>query len=135
MELLASWSIEVEDGLVDLSKLYDLMGPQQLITDSAQQPLTSCSKWCFCDAESEQSLIYPPSKLFINEPILNLVGHRSSCRENSFHPTSEDMAYIAPAISDLHFSKNTATFSKRTMLVPYFERYLTRFIIWVFATL
>lgn len=114
LELLAGGSVEVEDGLLDLSMLYDLMGPRQLITDSAQQP---CSKWCFCDAESEQSLIYPARELYLNEPVLNLVRDRSSCRENAFHP----------AISNLYFSKNTIPSSRRTMLVPFFERYLPRF--------
>ncbi|KAH6796555.1 hypothetical protein C2S52_021109 [Perilla frutescens var. hirtella] len=118
LELLASGSIEVEDGLLDLSKLYDLMGPQGLITDSTQQAFTSCSKWCCRDAESEQSLIYPARELYLNEPILDVVGGRSSCRENTFH----DLSDILPVISDLYFPKNIVKSSQRTMLVPYFER-------------
>lgn len=130
LELLASGSIEVEDGLVDLSMLYHLMGPRQLMTDSAQQPFTSCSEWCLCDAESEQSLIYPARELYLHEPALDLVGDRSSCRENTFHPTGDDMTHVVPAVSDFYFSKNTFTSSRRTMLVPYFERYHSCFFTW-----
>ncbi|XP_057780424.1 uncharacterized protein LOC130998981 isoform X2 [Salvia miltiorrhiza] len=119
LELLASGSIEVDDDFLDLSMLYDLMGPRQLLTDSAQQPFTSCSEQCLCDTKS---LVYPARELYLNEPVLNVVGSRSSCRENTFHHMADDMTHAVPAISDLYFSKNTVASSRRTLLVPYFER-------------
>lgn len=134
LQLLASGSIDVEDGLLDLSVLYDLMGPRELVADSTQQPLTPYSRWCFCDDESEKSLIYPARKLYVNEPILDVVGEWSICRENAFHTTGDDMTRILTPISDLYLSENTVKSSKRAMLVPYFGRYLLRLFIWLCAT-
>ncbi|XP_047942208.1 uncharacterized protein LOC125189067 isoform X2 [Salvia hispanica] len=118
LELLASGSIKVENGLLELSMLYDMMGPRNLITDSAQQPLTSCGERCICAAES---LVYPARELYMNEPKLNIVGDRSSCREHMLQHMGDDMTHMVPIISDLHFSKNTVTSRRRAMLVPYFE--------------
>ncbi|KAG6418747.1 hypothetical protein SASPL_120952 [Salvia splendens] len=118
LELLASGSIEVENGVLDLSMLYDMMGPRKLKTDSAQQPLTSCGERCLCAAES---LVYPSRELYMNEPVLNVVRDRSSCREHTLQHMRDDMTHVVPVISDLHFSKNTVTSRRRAMLVPYFE--------------
>ncbi|KAI3460856.1 hypothetical protein Pfo_017519 [Paulownia fortunei] len=130
LKLLTSGSIEVEGGLLDLSVLYDLMGPQQPMTDLGQQPLASYSRWFFTDAESQQSLVYPTREFYFNEPLLDLVGDRSSCAENTYHLdgqlqyncTETEMNDILSVVSDLYLSKNTIKSSKQTMLVPYFER-------------
>lgn len=136
MKLLASGSIEEEDPLLDLSKLYDLMGPQSPIADLPQQPFVSCSRWCFDDAQTLQNLIYPTRELYFKEPFLDLVGDRSCCPEKAYHPdgqlpyncTGTEMNDILSVISNFHSSKNTNKSSRRTMLVPYFERcYLVPF--------
>ncbi|KAL1559686.1 hypothetical protein AAHA92_10001 [Salvia divinorum] len=119
LELLASGSIEVDNGLLELSMLCDMMGPRQLITDSAQKPFTSCGKWCLCATES---LVYPARELYLNEPVLNVVGDMSSCREHTMQHMGDDVTHVVPVISNLYFSKNTVTSSRRSMLVPYFER-------------
>lgn len=139
LKLIASGSIEVEGRLLDLSMLYDLMGPQQPMADSPQQPFASYSKWCFRDAESQQSLIYPTREFYFNEPLLDLVGDRSSCRENTYYPdgqlqyncTGPEMTDMLSVFSDLYFSKSTNKSSKLTMLVPYFERYHLPFFLWL----
>ncbi|KAL0370549.1 UNVERIFIED_CONTAM: hypothetical protein Sangu_0373000 [Sesamum angustifolium] len=131
LKLLASGSIEADGSLLDLSMLYDLMGPQQPIRDLPQQPFASYPRWCF-DAESQQSLIYLARELYFNEPSLELTGDMSCCTENMYGPDCQlqfqcncigsEMSDILSVISDFHLSKNTVKASKLTMLVPYFER-------------
>ncbi|PIM98265.1 hypothetical protein CDL12_29252 [Handroanthus impetiginosus] len=124
LKLIASGSIEVKDGLLDLSMLYDLLGPHQL----PQQLFAS--GMCCNDAKSQQSLVYPAREFYFNEAVLDLNGERSSCPENIFHPNGQlrynfaatDMNDVLSFISDLYLSKNTTKSSKLTMLVPYFER-------------
>ncbi|KAK4441699.1 hypothetical protein Salat_0504800 [Sesamum alatum] len=132
LKLLASGSIEADGSLLDLSMLYDLMGPQQPVRDLPQQPFASYPRWCFDDAESHQSLIYPTRELYFNEPSLELAGDRGCCTENMYNPDCQlqlqcncignEMNDILSVISDFHLSKNTVKSSKQTMLVPYFER-------------
>ncbi|KAL0418772.1 UNVERIFIED_CONTAM: hypothetical protein Sradi_1290700 [Sesamum radiatum] len=131
LKLLASGSIEADGSLLDLSMLYDLMGPQQPIRDLPQQPFASYPRWCFDDAESQQSLIYLARELYFNEPSLELKGDMSCCTENMYSPDCQlqfqcncigsEMSDILSVISDFHLSKNTVKASKLTMLVPYFE--------------
>ncbi|KAK6164719.1 hypothetical protein DH2020_001583 [Rehmannia glutinosa] len=122
LKLLSSGSIEEQDRLLDLSTLYDLMGPQQ--------PFASRSRLCFNDAHPLQNLIHPTRELYFNEPFLNFVGDISSYPENGYHPdgqlpcncTGTEMNDVLSVISEFYSLKNMNKSSRQTMLVPYFER-------------
>ncbi|KAL7112825.1 hypothetical protein ACP275_04G025400 [Erythranthe tilingii] len=105
LKLLASKSVEEIGGLVDLSMLYDIMGPQ-------------------FDDQALPYLIYPHKELYFNEPLLDLVGeaYYSGDGQVPYNYTGTETNDMLSVISDFYSSKNTNKSSKQTMLVPYFER-------------
>lgn len=128
LKLLASGSIGVEGGLLDMSLLYDLVWSQPFIADFPL--LTSHSRRFINDSENQQSLIYPTKELYIDEPVVEIPGDCCSCSESSFNSDSQlmrgssmtEINDIISVISDIYLTKNTNKFFRQTMLVPYFER-------------
>lgn len=131
LKLLASRSIEEISQLVDLSVLYEMMGPQSPIVDLPQQPFASSISCFHDDHQLLPSLLYPSSELYFNEPCLDLLGDLSNCPEKAYYPdgsvqcncSGTETNDMLSVISDFYTSKSTNKSSKQTMLVPYFERY------------
>lgn len=120
LKLLASGSLEEQD-LLDLAELYDMMVPQVIIADLAEQD-GSCSRWCFKNDQPVWSLVYPTKELYFNEPLLGLTEDRNdSDVQLQYDYTLSEMNDIMSALSDFYNSKNTNKSSKQTLLVPYFE--------------
>ncbi|KAL3647910.1 hypothetical protein CASFOL_008878 [Castilleja foliolosa] len=114
LKLLSSKPIEEQRRLLDLSLLYDLVGPQSPIVDLPPQPFNSVSALCFNDdAQPLQNLIHPNQELYFNEPFLG---------PPQYICTGTELNDVISVISDFYTSKNTNKSSRQTMLVPYFER-------------
>ncbi|KZV32399.1 hypothetical protein F511_03682 [Dorcoceras hygrometricum] len=97
LKLLASGSMGVENGLLDLPMLHELMGHLDFA------PFT------------QQSIIYPTREFYFNELSLNPDGQQ----QNYF---GNEMSDLFNKISGVYSSKNTNKSSMQTMLVPFFER-------------
>ncbi|KZV43101.1 hypothetical protein F511_04493 [Dorcoceras hygrometricum] len=128
LKLLASGSIGVEGGSLDMSLLYDMVWSQPSIADF---PLLTCHSRCLInDSETQQSLIYPTKELCLDEPVVGIPGDYCSCTESSFNYDSQlkrvssmtGINDIISVISDIYLTKKTNKSFRQTMLVPYFER-------------
>lgn len=101
LKLLASGSVGIENGLLDLSMLHDLMGHLDFA------PFT------------QQSLIYPTREFYFNEPSVGYTCNPDSQQQNY---SWNEMNDVFTEISGIYSSKNMNKSSKQTMLVPFFER-------------
>lgn len=128
LKLLTSGSSEVEGGLLKLSMLLNLIGPDALFTDLPQEPFAPYHRWHFSDAKSQQSLIYPTRELYFENPMVDVKGDLGSS-EITYHSDGQlsvagsvDMNYVLSVIAEFYLSKSTVKSSKQSMLVPFFER-------------
>ncbi|XP_073283919.1 uncharacterized protein [Primulina huaijiensis] len=101
LKLLASGSMGVENGSLDLSLLHDLMWHLDFA------PFT------------QQSLIYPTGEFYFNESSVEYSCDLDGQQQNYFENEMNDVLH---EISSVYSSKNTNKSSKQTMLVPFFER-------------
>ncbi|XP_075490926.1 uncharacterized protein LOC142529306 isoform X2 [Primulina tabacum] len=101
LKLLASGSMGVENGSLDLSLLHDLMGHLDFAPFS------------------QQFLVYPTGEFYFNESSVEYSCDLDGQQQNYF---GNEMNDVFHEISSVYSSKNTNKSSKQTMLVPFFER-------------
>ncbi|KAJ8549074.1 hypothetical protein K7X08_032781 [Anisodus acutangulus] len=97
LKYLRSGSNDVESSGINMSILFDLMGPLAHAIDMHQQQFAS-----YLEQQSQPSLVYP--KL--------VSGARAGV----------EMKDILSIISEFYFSKDSMKCTKHAMLVPYFDR-------------
>lgn len=129
LKYLRSGSNDIESGEIDMSILFDLMGPLAHLINMHQQQFSSYLEQQSDDAKSQPSLVYPSAALHLWEPSLNLVGLNSG---NMIHSdgrllvsgatASIEMKDILSIISEFYFSKDSMKCTKHAMVVPYFDR-------------
>lgn len=129
LKYLRSGSNDVESGEIDMSKLFDLMGPLVHAINMYQQQFSPYLEQQSHDAKSQPSLVYPSAALHLWEPSLNLIGLNSGKMIHSDGrllvrdaSASIEMKEILSIISEFYFSKDSIKCTKHTMLVPYFDR-------------
>ncbi|XP_073066113.1 uncharacterized protein [Primulina eburnea] len=101
LKLLASGSMGVENGSLDLSLLHDLMGHLDFAPFS------------------QQFLVYPTGEFYFNESSVEYSCDLDGQQQNYF---GNEMNDVFHKISSVYSSKNMNKSSKQTMLVPFFER-------------
>lgn len=129
LKYLRSGSNDVESGEIDMSTLFDLMGPLAHAIDMHQQQLASYLEQQSHDAKSQPSLVYPSAALHLWEPSSNLIGlnsgkmiHSDGRLLVSGASARVEMKDILSIISEFYFSKDSMICTKHAMLVPYFDR-------------
>ncbi|CAA2987096.1 Hypothetical predicted protein [Olea europaea subsp. europaea] len=128
LKLLSSGSSEVVGGLLNLSILLNLVGPDVLFTDLPQEPLASYHRWHLSGAFSQQSLIYPTRESYFENRMVDVKGDIGSSGI-TYHSDGQlsvagsvDMNDVLSVIAEFYLSKSTVKSSKQSMLVPFFER-------------
>lgn len=114
-------------GAIDMSKLFDLVGPQATGVQMPQQPLPPYYPQLLLDAESRPSLLYPITEFSSERPLC--IGDLAYSCINRLY---EDQLLVAnscigmkymPGIPFEVYSLNNANYwKKQQMLVPYFDR-------------
>ncbi|MCE0481587.1 hypothetical protein HAX54_039447 [Datura stramonium] len=129
LKYLRSGSNDVESGEIDVSTLFDLMGPLADAIDVHQQQFASYLEQQSRDAKSQPSLVYPSAALHLWEPSSNLTGLNSGKLIHSdgrvlvtSASARVEMKDILSIISEFYFSKDSMKCTKHAMLVPYFDR-------------
>lgn len=118
LQFLTSRSSEAEGTVLDLSSISDLMGLEEFSFDARQQP-------------SAPSLIYPTNEFYDQKPLLDFVGDMARSSKISIHPdgrvlftgTGMEMNDFLSLLAEFYVSKNTARWTKQSLLIPYFDRY------------
>lgn len=129
LKYLRSGSNDVESGEIDISILFDLMGPLVHAINMHQQQFPSYLEQQSHDAMSQQSLVYPSAALHLWEPSSNLIGlnsgkmiHSDGRLLISGASASIEMKDILSIISEFYFSNDSMKCTKHAMVVPYFDR-------------
>ncbi|KAJ8547492.1 hypothetical protein K7X08_011078 [Anisodus acutangulus] len=129
LKYLRSGSNDVESGGIDMSILFDLMGPLAHAIDMHQQQIASSLKQESHDVKSQPSLVYPSASLHLWEPSSNLIGLNSGKMIHSDvrllvsgASARVEMKDILSIISEFYFSKDSMKCTKHAMVVPYFDR-------------
>lgn len=129
LKYLRSGSNDVESGEIDISTLFDLMGPLVHAINMHQQQFSSYLEQQSHDAKSQPSLVYPSAALHLWEPSSNLIGlnsgkmiHSDGRLLVSGATASIEMKDILSIISEFYFSKDSMKCTKHAMVVPYFDR-------------
>ncbi|XP_049407608.1 uncharacterized protein LOC125871063 [Solanum stenotomum] len=129
LKYLRSGSNDVESGEIDISTLFDLMGPLVHAINMHQQQFSSYLEQQSHDAKSKPSLVYPSAALHLWEPSSNLIGFNSGKMIHSDGrllvsgaTASIEMKDILSIISEFYFSKDSMKCTKHAMVVPYFDR-------------
>ncbi|WMV47492.1 hypothetical protein MTR67_040877 [Solanum verrucosum] len=129
LKYLRSGSNDVESGEIDISTLFDLMGPLVHAINMHQQQFSSYLEQQSHDAKSQPSLVYPSAALHLWEPSSNLIGlnlgkmiHSDGRLLVSGATASIEMKDILSIISEFYFSKDSMKCTKHSMVVPYFDR-------------
>lgn len=129
LKYLRSGSNDVESGEIDISILFDLMGPLVHAINMHQQQFPSYLEQQSHDAMSQPSLVYPSAALHLWEPSSNLIGlnsgkmiHSDGRLLVSGATASIEMKDILSIISEFYFSKDSMKCTKHAMVVPYFDR-------------
>uniref|UniRef100_M0ZWU0 Uncharacterized protein n=1 Tax=Solanum tuberosum TaxID=4113 RepID=M0ZWU0_SOLTU len=129
LKYLRSGSNDVESGEIDISILFDLMGPLVHAINMHQQQFPSYLEQQSHDAMSQPSLVYPSAALHLWEPSSNLIGlnsgkmiHSDGRLLISGASASIEMKDILSIISEFYFSNDSMKCTKHAMVVPYFDR-------------
>lgn len=129
LKYLRSGSNDVESGEIDISILFDLMGPLVHAINMHQQQFPSYLEQQSHDAMSQPSLVYPSAALHLWEPSSNLIGlnsgkmiHSDGRLLVSGATASIEMKDILSIISEFYFSNDSMKCTKHAMVVPYFDR-------------
>ncbi|KAM7501321.1 hypothetical protein LguiB_000225 [Lonicera macranthoides] len=133
LKFLASGSSEVERGGLDKSLVSDLLGLQPVTIDMFQEPYAADYVSSY-NADSQPSLIYPSSGFYSQKPLLGLTRNSAQGLEFTLHldgqvsftGTGTEMKDILSIIPEFYLSKNSSTWGKRSMVVPYFDRVKNR---------
>ncbi|KAK6780702.1 hypothetical protein RDI58_022886 [Solanum bulbocastanum] len=135
LKYLRSGSNDVESGEINISILFDLMGPLVHAINMHQQQFPSYLEQQSHDAMSQPSLVYPSAALHLWEPSSNLIGlnsgkmiHSDGRLLISGASASIEMKDILSIISEFYFSNDSMKCTKHAMLVPYFDS--TVLILW-----
>lgn len=131
LKFLASGSCEVERDGLDESLVSDLLGLQPVTIDMYQEPHAAEYVSCY-NADSQPSLIYQSSDFYSQKPLLGLTRNSAQGPELTLHldgqvsftRTGTEMKDVLSIIPEFYLSKNSTTWGKRSMVVPYFERYV-----------
>lgn len=118
-----------ENGAIDISKFFDLVGPQATGMQMPQQPPPPYYPQLLPDAESQPSLIYPITEFSFERP--QCIWYLAySCisylpEDQLLVPNScNGMKYIPEKFFEVSSVNNTNNWKKQQMLVPYFDRYI-----------
>ncbi|KAL3328629.1 hypothetical protein AABB24_035990 [Solanum stoloniferum] len=129
LKYLRSGSNDVESGEIDISILFDLIGPLVHAINMHQQQFPSYLEQQSHNAMSQPSLVYPSAALHLWEPYSNLIGlnsgkmiHSDGRLLISGASASIEMKDILSIISEFYFSNDSMKCTKHAMVVPYFDR-------------
>lgn len=113
VQFLMSGESEAERGGLDITLLYDLMG----LNEMRQQPVIP-------------SLIYPSSE-FNTKPLVDFVGSLGCSSKIKVQPdgrvlftgTRTEMKHLLSVLAEFYSLKNSVSWEKHSVLVPFFDRY------------
>lgn len=116
VQFLMSGESEAERGGLDVTLLYDLMG----LNEMRQQPVIP-------------SLIYPSSE-FNTKPLVDFVGSLACSSKIKVQPdgrvlftgTRTEMKHLLSVLAEFYSLKNSVSWEKHSVLVPYFDRFQFR---------
>ncbi|OVA05530.1 hypothetical protein BVC80_441g313 [Macleaya cordata] len=133
-QFFQSGSSEAEREGIDFSLLSDFTGLQTLAIRMRPQPVVPLNnEACFYEVgtdESQPSLIYPRSKFYAPNPLLDFVGDLSCSSRIIMHPDGRvlftgsgvEMKDLLSIIAEFYLSMNSTKRGKQPILVPHFTR-------------
>lgn len=136
LKFLMSGSNEVENVGQVLPKFSELIGFQEMTSDiMPQEPYALEYGLCFHDAESRPTLFYPNSNFYSQMPLMDFMGNLVHRSQVMVHPNGRvlltgsgtEMKDILSIIAKFYLSENSTKWRKKSVVVPYFDRYIAYF--------